>query len=144
MQHERDTTITNSSNELRTVLTAAAQISRENQLKEVCSEALLLAILEQEAAAAAFLKLGFNVFMFKRVLAKKLATKAADKSPKELPYSLAVDGLLILNAMEKNAPCTALHLLKTIVRYHNTAAARMLRNEQIYLNEFNRLIYKTY
>jgi ATP-dependent Clp protease ATP-binding subunit ClpA len=134
---------TNQTSELNEVLAGAMQISRENHLKEVCSEALLLAILASDTAEERLLKISFNVFLYKKVLEKRLAAKASDTAPDEPPRSLAVDGLLILNAWEDNATGTALHLLTTIVKNHNTAAARLLRKECVYLNEFNQLIYKT-
>lgn len=129
-------------NELTIVLSSALQISRDNHLKEVCSEALLYAILDNEAIAAKLLKMGFNIFMFKRLLAEKLKKKAIESPSTEPPYSVAVDGLLILTTMDKASKNNCLTLLKTIVKNNNTAAARLLKSEHIILNSYNELVYK--
>ncbi|MDB5029717.1 hypothetical protein [Mucilaginibacter sp.] len=133
---------TDTQNELAAILTDAVHISRDNQLKEICSEALLLAIFNNEPIAAKLLKMGFNIFMFKRLLAEKLKTKAIDTPPLEPPYSVAIDGLLILTAMDKSGRNNGLKLLKTIIKNNNTAAARLLKAERITLNSFNELVYK--
>ncbi|MDP9076271.1 MAG: hypothetical protein M3O71_02510 [Bacteroidota bacterium] len=128
-------------NEVTTILAGASQISRDNQLKEVCTEALLSALIENEAVAAKLLNTGFNIFMFKRLLSEKLKTKSIDSPPVNPPYSVALEGLLALYVIDCRGNASSLQLLKTIIRNNNTAAARLLSLERITLTENNHLIY---
>jgi len=128
--------------ELTTILADALVISQQSHLKEICTEALLYAILENEKIAARLLKCGLNIFMYKRQLAVRLKMKAISNPPAEPPHSVALQGLLILNGMENGNSHSAISLLKTIIKNNNTAAARLLKAERIAINDFNELVYK--
>jgi hypothetical protein len=121
-------------NELKAVLAGAVQISREAKLSEVCTEALLYSLFEQPAIAGKLLKMGFNLLLVKKLLVKRLEAKGVDNPPKEPQYSVALTGLLLLNAMDKDATSSGIYLIKTIIVNNNTAAARMLKMEHICLD----------
>lgn len=129
-------------NELQIALLNTLKISRQLNLKEVCTEAFLYGIMENEGLSAKLLKQGFNIFMFKRLLTDKLKVKATENQTIEPLFSGALEGLLALIIMDKNFCDSSLFLMKTIIKHNNTAAARLLKKEGIILSRFNELIYK--
>jgi len=138
------TKTTTTESELTMILAGALERCRDSKLSEVCTESLLYAIMDNESLAAntRLLKIGFNIYMFKRTLLKRLQAKV-DTNPPAMPVlSVAVEGLLVLNSMDRRCSQSSLHLLRTIIKNNNTAAARLLKKERIFLNEFNELIYK--
>lgn len=130
--------------EMQAILTGAMQISQQYGLKEICTEAVLYAILNNDNlnANTQLLKMGFNVYMLRRVIAERLKNKAIVNPPIEPPYSNALEGLLFLNAFDKGSQNTSTHFLKTIIKNNNTAAARLLKLERVSLTPNNELIYK--
>ncbi len=141
-----ETTIT--INELLAIMSAANEVSQLYNLKEVCSEALLYALLSKPefTAYVSLVDAGCNMAVFKRHLIKSLKAKgsAGSATKGNLPVSIAVEGLMALNAIAYgNTDTTSFQLLKTIIRNDNTAAARLLKAKRITLNQKNELIYKT-
>ena len=130
----------NPNNEITAVLQGAAQIGQQCRLNELCTETLLYAIAEnnQLSANAKLKALGVNVTGFKAMLLKRLEKKAKPAALIPIPESTAVIGLLFLNSRRDDS-C---QLLKCIIQNKNTAAARLLSQERLSLNEYNELIYK--
>ena len=142
MQTVNNDTIKNG--ELHEVIAEAAWICQSCNLTEICSESVLRAILDNADLTAneALVKAGINVTALKRVITKRLKAKGGITRPESITISTAVEGLLVLNRMERACNSSSLHLLCTIIKTDNTAAARLLKSQQIGLTSKNVLIYK--
>ena len=126
--------------EIETVLTSAQNICVKYDLPQVCTEALLLAITDNVTLTGYnhLQGLGVNVTALKKSLQKSLQNKASHEPHKNIILSIALEGVIFLNG----GNTSSLNLLKTIVKYNNTAAARLLRSQGLFLNNTDQLIFK--
>lgn len=115
-------------------------------LKEVCSEVLLFAIVDDMNCAtySALTEAGYNANKLKAQLREGFKKRSAAQDDKrEKPLSVSVEGLFALHAIQYSGmPLNTMSVLRTIIRNNNTSAARLLHSQHIKLNKQNELIYQ--
>jgi ATP-dependent Clp protease ATP-binding subunit ClpA len=134
-------------NELLELLAEAYQVSYRYNQKEVCTLALLYAIAQNPdlAACEALISAGYKVGKLKTHLLKALKAKGDAATPftGELAYSNAVAGLLALTELQYGTiQISSRTLLVNLIKYNNTAAARLLKQQGITVKGYNKLIYE--
>jgi len=126
-------------NELAAIISDAEVLCRLYGLAEICTEVLLLAMLDNTKLSAYnyLLLLGVNIVAIKKELEKRLSNKPVVVG-KKIANSVALDGLMFLNGGNRNS----LKLVTTILENNNTAAARLLKQERIFLDQFRDIFYR--
>jgi ATP-dependent Clp protease ATP-binding subunit ClpA len=132
-------------NEFDNILPYAQEACLKYGLREISTDVLLFAIAD-DMNCRAYVMLtdaGYKINDLKKALKERFGKGKQAPPTENYPLAVSVIGLFAVYCLQyANAPLDTLHLIQLIIRTNNTAAARILRQQGISLNSYNKIIYK--